>query len=396
MAGLFGMPRPRGKRQPDNLLGLTGDIGMTDSSFQGMGRAPVDELWAGRYSAAIDDELFDDAVATANETRQMALDLKDKEYLNGQPEFNKTNAEQQWEIDARRAITNTSGLDLYPGHLNSNVKNPTYMVEFSDKGSEFRGGAFDLMAEKGKKGDAVYLGQVFDHPELYRHYPEAQMLPVAYTDLGEDYLGAYTQPEGFDGTDFEGKVPQGLIQLNSSIEDQEEQRETLLHELQHYIQKVEGWQNGGMSSTELGMQYGDHLENNADPTSPQSQQIAKHPQTVRERSGEIMPFMQREAMGIELARPAYQALTGEQLARDATYRDKHDLQGEYYLGNHDGGGEFTNWYPSSPTHEPMAGALKARAALEDAGILGVLSPTGKLSEEVSDPYIEKYRSLLGI
>ena len=269
MASLFNMPRPRGKRNDDDLLGISGDIGMTDSSFRGMGRAPVDELWAGRFSAAIDDDDFDERSEYAKSLRNRALELKQEHYIDGQPEFNKRPSERKWEQDARVLIADETGLDLYPGHLNSNVNNPVFMQEFSDSGAKFKEGAFERMAS----GEAGLLGDVFDHPELFRHYPEAQALPISYRDLGDDsLLGSYMPAAAIEGIYEEGdpaaKLNQGVISLNSAIDDPEKQRETLLHELQHYIQGVEGWQNGGMPSADLGFKYADALENNVDPTSP--------------------------------------------------------------------------------------------------------------------------------
>ena len=46
MASLFNMPRPRGQGQRQPARQVATSL-MTDSSFQGMGRAPVDELFAG-------------------------------------------------------------------------------------------------------------------------------------------------------------------------------------------------------------------------------------------------------------------------------------------------------------------------------------------------------------
>ena len=193
MASLFSMPRPRGKRNEDNLLGLSGDIGMTDSSFQRMGRAPVDELWAGRHSAALDDDLFDEAAQKAKEIRNDAIAEKES-LLSGQPEFNKRAVERGWEIDTRRAISDETYLDVYPGHLNSLVEDPTFMYEFSDKDAKLTDMSEDLV----KNGGAARLGQVFDHPELYKHYPEAQFIPVYYGDLEEispNLRGAYAPSE---------------------------------------------------------------------------------------------------------------------------------------------------------------------------------------------------------
>ena len=50
---------------------------MTDSSFQQMGRAPVDELFAGRFSVHIDDEEFAEREERAKEIRLVELANKD-------------------------------------------------------------------------------------------------------------------------------------------------------------------------------------------------------------------------------------------------------------------------------------------------------------------------------
>ena len=395
MASLFSMPRPRGKRNEDNLLGLSGDIGMTDSSFQRMGRAPVDELWAGRHSAALDDDLFDEAAQKAKEIRNDAIAEKES-LLSGQPEFNKRAVERGWEIDTRRAISDETYLDVYPGHLNSLVEDPTFMYEFSDKDAKLTDMSEDLV----KNGGAARLGQVFDHPELYKHYPEAQFIPVYYGDLEEispNLRGAYAPSEGFP----DQNLPQGQIYLNNTMPNQDF-RETLLHELQHYIQNNEGWQNGGLPSPEMGLMYADALENKVDPTSPMAEQMSALPQAIREQSGEIMPFMQNEAMGIEMAGPAYLNITGEQLARDATERDKSGAQVvDYYDGPITGDGdEYVMWHYDDPTYTPARGSMNVRNVLQNEGLLGPYDfATGALKageKSSSDPYLEGYKSLLGL
>lgn len=402
MASLFNMPRPRGrKNDPDNLLGLNGDIGMTDSSFQGMGRAPVDELWAGRFSADIDDDDFDERAQYAGDLRQAAIDVKQERYLDGQPEFNRLPQERQWEKDARVLIADETGLDLYPGHLNTKVENPVFMQEFSDADAKFKEGAFERMAE----GGGHLLGDVFDHPELYRHYPEAQALPLSYRDLGDDsLLGSYLPAAAFASNFKEGdpslEVNQGVISLNSSINDPAKQRETLLHELQHYIQGIEGWQNGGSPSAELGLAYADAMEGKVDPTSPRAQVISELPAKIKEQSGEVMPFMQREAMAQTLSYPAYKNLTGEQLARDATARDEAGMQVDYYYDGPTDGNEYGNWHPEEATNVPLAGAINARKMLQDEGLLGIVDwgkeEVVKGTEWEKDPYLDQYKSLFNL
>jgi hypothetical protein len=393
-ANILGLgERRRPEDDMDDLLGMRKTQGMTDNAFQAAGRAPVDELWAGKYSAAIDDNDFDERAAEGKRLRDLAIDQKGR-YLDGQPEFNQVPQENEWQADARTMITNESGLDLYPGHLNSNVKNPIFMEEFSDEAAKFKDDAFERMAS----GDAMLLGQVFDHPEFYKHYPEAQGLPISYRNLGNDsLLGSYMPPEGTNDPDNE--LNQGFISLNNQ-RDMSEQRGTLLHELQHYIQGVEGWEGGGMAGPELGHAWADNLENHADPTSPTADAWSEYPEKVRQATGEIMPFMQNEAMAQEVAHHAYSNLTGEQLARDATARDEAgDQVDNYYFGPTDGN-EYGNWNPTQATNAPMAGALRFRDMMQKDGLMGILDWDNEVliegTEIEDDPYLESYRSLLNL
>ena len=71
MGGLLATPRRRGSgfHGDDNLLGISGEIGMTDEMFRRLGRAPVDEFFAGRNSAAIRDGVFKSLEAKADRAR---------------------------------------------------------------------------------------------------------------------------------------------------------------------------------------------------------------------------------------------------------------------------------------------------------------------------------------
>ena len=178
-------------------------------------------------------------------------------------------------------------------------------------------------------------------------------------------------------------------------------RETLLHELQHYIQNNEGWQNGGLPSPEMGLMYADALENKVDPTSPMAEQMSALPQAIREQSGEIMPFMQNEAMGIEMAGPAYLNITGEQLARDATERDKSGAQVvDYYDGPITGDGdEYVMWHYDDPTYMPARGSMNVRNVLQNEGLLGPYDfATGALKageKSSSDPLSRRIQIAAG-
>ena len=73
MAGLFAGSMKRADLEEEDILGLRKTQGMFDDAFKGMGRAPVDELFAGRHSAAVDDRKFDEAARKAEMLRQSAV-----------------------------------------------------------------------------------------------------------------------------------------------------------------------------------------------------------------------------------------------------------------------------------------------------------------------------------
>lgn len=390
MASLFNMPRPRGKRNEDNLLGLSGDIGMTDSSFQGMGRVPVDELWAGRYSAAIDDEEFDKQVELAKAARQEALDSKPV-HMSG-PAFDRPNSENEWVVNSRDYISDQSGLDLYPGHLRSDVEKPIFMTEFSDEGSGFREGAFKELAAAAEKGDGMLLGDVFNHPELYKHYPEVQFLPVGVNkDMEAGHRGSYFSPTG--------ERPLGVMHLNPNATP-EDSRETTLHELQHFIQQAEGWEGGGSASPHLGQSFVHHAVNQLDThgESPQVMGLVREIDDMYKSSEEVMPFMKKEEVYNNVAGRAYGSLSGEQLARDATNRDAMGDQVEnYYRGATDvyneGEKEYENWNHTGASFAPMAVMPSIRQELSESGLLGpiTLDEDGNpILSDNKDPYVEQY------
>lgn len=355
------------------------------------------ELWAGRYSAAIDDKEFDERVELAKKARNDALEVK-QDYLNASPEFNKPHAESNWQREAREYISNESGLDLYPGHLRSDEKNPIFMSEFSDAGSKFRDGAWDELVNQSKEGNLTLLGDLYDHPELYRHYPEVQFLPVyADPEMGEDYLGTYSRP-------FE-EAPLGLMRLNPSRTDMVENRDTLLHELQHFIQSAEGWEGGGMLNSETGVQYVDNLlesgkHHTGEHYSPQAERLSNAVTGMLSKSDEIMPFMKSQDVGGQLAGEAYSSLSGEQLARDATAREAAGIQVENYYNGPTDGYEYGTWNHTDGSLLPMAAMPAIRQEMIDSGLLGPISvdDDGELYVDskslVDDPYVEKYLKML--
>lgn len=228
MASLFSMPRPRGRRnEPDNLLGLNGDIGMTDSSFQRMGRAPVNELWAGRNSAAVDDGAFD---ASTDRARQLINDLP--EFYRGD-KYTPEGGTADHAI--RDRVLQSEGLHIYPGHVSGgNAQNPEnidFMQEFSDSGAS--------LVDGWRGADARVLSDILVHDELYKNYPEIANLPVQVEDMGI-HEGSR---EGFLRTHRDGSQLMGINSFRRYPDNRV--LSAILHEAQHYIQGREGWGSGG-------------------------------------------------------------------------------------------------------------------------------------------------------
>ena len=81
------------------------------------------------------------------------------------------------------------------------------------------------------------LGKVLDFPELYEAYPVLKGIPVELQAL-----------EGYNGvvTNYAYGAEYSIIKINKQLmEDTDAFRSTLLHEVQHVIQRIEGYAKGG-------------------------------------------------------------------------------------------------------------------------------------------------------
>jgi hypothetical protein len=84
-------------------------------------------------------------------------------------------------------------------------------------------------ASKIKDPTGQVLGQVLDHPELYRLYPELKNIPIKVDPKAKIPGGSFNPTTG-----IEARAPN--IQLL---------REVILHETQHGVQNIEGFTRGG-------------------------------------------------------------------------------------------------------------------------------------------------------
>lgn len=352
------------------LLGIEGEIGQTDSSFQRMGRAPVDELFAGRFSVNVDDKDF--AAKEKNAGRIRNVELANKEWAIEKfmrEGMSREDAEFAWMGGARERIQDETGLALYPGDLTAGEKEPQFMQEISDRYA--RAGTLEIEKMKNGKQDHILLGQLLHHPEIWQHYPEAQFMPVTAADPDGGYRGAYgnynhAKPGMED--EFKELAPLGLMQIDFNRSN-DEITSTILHELQHYISSVEGWENGGSPNQDLARQYiDDQLSYEGDKGL--AGEWASELQDLVDDSS-IWGFMGRGRLADkpEAQYQAYADLSGEELARAVQDRWENNRQGEYFYGSPDKH-EEQNWNQEEGTISPLSTTADFRSDLSSRGLLG--------------------------
>lgn len=81
--------------------------------------------------------------------------------------------------------------------------------------------------------DGTTLGDILHHPELFKQYPDLKSLPI------------YKVPDEAAALGYKGWVPADGKSLVLSDQTSDEFLSTLLHEVQHLIQKKEGFARGG-------------------------------------------------------------------------------------------------------------------------------------------------------
>jgi hypothetical protein len=112
----------------------------------------------------------------------------------------------------------------------------------------------DKIAGRGDPNYNVPLSSLLDHPELYEAYPQLKDLPVNF-EPNLKSRGSFVPPRAYSKMNPEGyvelKTPQ-VVRPNLPYTLDEKRKEdmlsTLLHEIQHKIQDVEGFAKGGSPS----------------------------------------------------------------------------------------------------------------------------------------------------
>ena len=140
-------------------------------------------------------------------------------------------ADGKWrtELDSAKARVNTDNIPedtklVNTGKYEKGTDAPVYKEEST--------GRYTLNYGEPKK-----LSEIFDHPDLYKAYPELQDVEVRAMPLS----GIVSRTLG--GMDVEGNT----MYLSPLKPDQ--MKSVILHEVQHWIQRKEGFARGGNTST---------------------------------------------------------------------------------------------------------------------------------------------------
>ena len=244
-------------------------------------RAPVDQLFAGRGSAAIDDDEWDSLIGKA---RRML-----PAYQTMYPHPVKSEGSVHDGM-VRMAVKDLNGLDMYPGHAFADPEKAIFMKEFSDADA-----ALSVWPMTTRR---MRLGDMLKHDELYRHYPDAKNILVRGFGDEEGH------PKGAKGY-YQPTELSGILGLRKDT-GREEALDTITHELQHFIQDREGWPSGGGLGEETRHSF---LSNNLEQGARWAKMITEAPSNK-----------ERAERDRDLNFTAYENTSGEILARDAARR----------------------------------------------------------------------------
>jgi hypothetical protein len=204
-------------------------------------------------------EMGVDAVNRANAARDQLYEATTAEGMNYGPK-SKALAEKMAEaynfggifvpaaknIAFKAAMLEKKGMSPQDIHkelgVHRGITDNQWRQEINDKSAFLKGtGTFEdtvmkRMTALGKDKTAapVTVGDIFHHPDLYKHYPELKDIEVRFLPKDSNVHGRMAIPE-------EGK---GWLEMHPSLSSKDA-KDVMLHELQHPIQEVENWAVGG-------------------------------------------------------------------------------------------------------------------------------------------------------
>jgi hypothetical protein len=120
-----------------------------------------------------------------------------------------------------------------------------FRQELSDAGSFVKGGPtfYDTVMNRMKalekpSGEPMYAKDVFHHPDIYKSYPQLGDIEIEFIAKGNKATASYNPLNN-------------VIKLNEKLSPKEA-RSSMLHEMQHAIQEIEGFNKGADANKIIG------------------------------------------------------------------------------------------------------------------------------------------------
>ena len=120
-----------------------------------------------------------------------------------------------------------------------------FRQELSDVNSHIKGGPtfYDTVMNRMKalekpSGEPMYAKDVFHHPDIYKSYPQLGDIEIEFIGKGNKATASYNPLNN-------------VIKLNENLTPKEA-RSSMLHEMQHAIQEIEGFNKGADANKIIG------------------------------------------------------------------------------------------------------------------------------------------------
>lgn len=189
---------------------------------------------------------------TFNERRvqnKYLQELKSKFEIAYNTAYNNSNSQTKYSIAGQKGLQNAINNDSRFQRLESNLMKAQQMAQngidneyirqntnwFQDKNGDwkFEFSDKDMSLKKGinlVENNTYRLGDILEHDILFTIYPELANYNVKIENI-KNARGSYNRKNN-------------LIRINSKLKNSENIQSTLIHEIQHAIQKIEGFERG--------------------------------------------------------------------------------------------------------------------------------------------------------
>jgi hypothetical protein len=219
---------------------------MVGPALRGAGRASMAAGRAGeRYAERVVPQVMERGGLPAQLLSDLGQGSRSQMYIGAEsPMYNKEAAFKA----AQMLKKGTTPQEVWR-QTNTGRYGNDFIQEISDKRSQISGPQRTVEGAISEYGNT--LGDVLEHPELGRAYPDIRKIQVSAPELmdAKASYGTYTAKPTLDEIlstesllDMPASKTKELIKVKQGIEDQ---KSSLLHEVQHAIQGREGWSKGG-------------------------------------------------------------------------------------------------------------------------------------------------------